>query len=95
MPYDCGLFFTRDIGTLPALLGPPSGSGPAYLQTGSSSTAVGAGEPQGFVHDHVPSPLFLNIENSRRFRALPLFASLVSLGKDGYIGGVFLLRYRT
>lgn len=34
----------------------------------------------------IPSPLYVNIENSRRFRALPLFASLLSLGKDGYAG---------
>lgn len=32
----------------------------------------------------VPAPLFMGIENSRRFRALPLFASLMSLGKSGY-----------
>ncbi|WVQ97794.1 hypothetical protein IAU59_004908 [Kwoniella sp. CBS 9459] len=32
----------------------------------------------------VPSPLYVGIENSRRFRALPLLASLLSLGKDGY-----------
>jgi len=34
----------------------------------------------------VPNPLYSNIENSRRFRALPLFASLLSLGKEGYSG---------
>ncbi|GAA6061491.1 hypothetical protein JCM10212_000195 [Sporobolomyces blumeae] len=32
----------------------------------------------------LPSPLFMNLENSRRFRALPLYASLLSLGKQGY-----------
>ena len=37
-------------------------------------------------HSLVPSPLYVNIENSRRFRALPLFASLLSLGKEGYRG---------
>ena len=39
------------------------------------------------VHESVPSPLYTGIENSRRFRALPLIASLMSLGRQGYIGG--------
>ena len=30
------------------------------------------------------SPLNISLENSRRFRALPLYASLLSLGKQGY-----------
>jgi hypothetical protein len=34
--------------------------------------------------EDIPSPLFVNIENSRRFRALPVYASLLSLGKEGY-----------
>lgn len=34
--------------------------------------------------EQVPSPIYNGIENSQRFRALPLFASLLSLGKDGY-----------
>lgn len=38
------------------------------------------------IHADVPNPLYCNIENSRRFRALPLFASLLSLGKEGYAG---------
>jgi glutamate/tyrosine decarboxylase-like PLP-dependent enzyme len=40
--------------------------------------------PGQLIHAQVPNPLYSNIENSRRFRALPLFASLISLGKDGY-----------
>lgn len=32
----------------------------------------------------LPSPLFTNIENSRRFRALPVYAALVALGRQGY-----------
>lgn len=31
-----------------------------------------------------PSPLHMNLENSRRFRALPLYANLTSLGRHGY-----------
>lgn len=74
MPYDCGLFFTRDAKALPALLGPSAANTPAYLASSSSGP------------DLIPSPLYVNIENSRRFRALPLFASLLSLGKEGYAG---------
>jgi glutamate/tyrosine decarboxylase-like PLP-dependent enzyme len=69
VPYDCGLFFTRDARALPSFLGPSAANTPAYL----------AADPAD-----IPSPLTVNIENSRRFRALPLFASLLSLGKEGY-----------
>lgn len=72
VPYDCGLFFTRDERALPALLGPSAANTPAYLASGTPAD--------------IPSPLYINIENSRRFRALPLFASLLSLGKAGYAG---------
>jgi glutamate/tyrosine decarboxylase-like PLP-dependent enzyme len=44
--------------------------------------------------EDVPSPLFVNIENSRRFRALPVYASLLSLGKEGYQGLLPLQRHR-
>ncbi|KLT38890.1 PLP-dependent transferase [Cutaneotrichosporon oleaginosum] len=69
VPYDCGLFFTRDARALPSFLGPSASNTPAYLAADDAA---------------IPSPLTMNIENSRRFRALPLFASLLSLGKDGY-----------
>ncbi|KAF4547696.1 Pyridoxal-dependent decarboxylase conserved domain-containing protein 1 [Elsinoe fawcettii] len=32
----------------------------------------------------IPSPLSVGLENSRRFRALPVYANLLSFGKDGY-----------
>lgn len=35
-------------------------------------------------HQRTPSPLFQNLENSRRFIALPIYASLISLGRSGY-----------
>ncbi|GMK55080.1 hypothetical protein CspeluHIS016_0201360 [Cutaneotrichosporon spelunceum] len=69
VPYDCGLFFTRSAHALPSFLGPSAANTPAYLAAAEAT---------------IPSPLTVNIENSRRFRALPLFASLLALGKDGY-----------
>jgi glutamate/tyrosine decarboxylase-like PLP-dependent enzyme len=35
--------------------------------------------------DPIPSPLNIGLENSRRFRALPVYASLVTHGKTGYL----------
>ena len=33
----------------------------------------------------VPSPLNIGIENSRRFRALPVYANLLTLGRQGFV----------
>jgi glutamate/tyrosine decarboxylase-like PLP-dependent enzyme len=66
VPYDCGVYLTKDIKTLTAVCG---NTGAAYLA--SSADEI--------------SPLNVSLENSRRFRALPLYASLLSLGKEGYI----------
>lgn len=66
VPYDCGIFLTRDMSTLTTVC---RNTGAAYLS--SSMEEV--------------SPLNVSLENSRRFRALPLYASLLSLGKEGYV----------
>ncbi|OCF41813.1 hypothetical protein I317_04323 [Kwoniella heveanensis CBS 569] len=89
VPYDCGLFFTRHTSSLTTVFQPPSASAPAYLASSSTSPqsaqATGLAEAEGTVQaQDVPSPLYVGIENSRRFRALPLLASLLSLGKEGY-----------
>ncbi|EGD87102.1 hypothetical protein H112_05625 [Trichophyton rubrum D6] len=34
--------------------------------------------------EHIPTPLNIGVENSRRFRALPVYSTLVAYGKDGY-----------
>ncbi|WWD07967.1 hypothetical protein V865_006077 [Kwoniella europaea PYCC6329] len=89
VPYDCGLFYTRHVSSLTNVFQPPSASAPAYLASNSTLASTPASNdqdiPEGTVSPaDVPSPLFVNIENSRRFRALPLLASLLSLGKEGY-----------
>lgn len=80
VPYDCGLFFTRRVEYLTNIFKPPSADAPAYLAPTANNEA-GAD-----LEEVVPGPLFVGIENSRRFRALPLFASLMSLGRGGYEG---------
>ncbi|KAJ3084825.1 hypothetical protein HDU99_001901 [Rhizoclosmatium hyalinum] len=77
VPYDCGLFYTHSLDLLQRVCTPSfdlSGGGPAYL----------AAPPSSFNEINAASPLTVGIENSRRFRALPLYASLVSLGRSGY-----------
>lgn len=75
VPYDCGFFLCRH----------PSSSlaedvfrnaNAAYLSSGRTPAAD---DPATIL-----SPLNVGIENSRRFRALPVYASLLSYGKDGY-----------
>ncbi|BGP44145.1 hypothetical protein JCM10449v2_008209 [Rhodotorula kratochvilovae] len=90
--YDCGIFFSRaraipgstDETTLYDLTG-PGDAAPAYLATPSAATTGEApSHPRVEATKALPSPLFVNVENSRRFRALPLYASLLSLGQAGY-----------
>ncbi|KAI2467043.1 PLP-dependent transferase [Annulohypoxylon bovei var. microspora] len=67
VPYDTGIFFTRRSSTLHAVFQNPNA---VYLSTG--------GEPSP-----IPSPLNIGLENSRRFRALPVYAVLRSEGQSG------------
>ncbi|GAA5873163.1 hypothetical protein JCM1840_005589 [Sporobolomyces johnsonii] len=91
VPYDCGLFFSRQRQVNPSstttslyeLTGPGKRAA-AYLTSSSSSTSGEPAHPKLEETKKLQSPLFLNIENSRRFRALPLYASLLSLGSRGY-----------
>jgi glutamate/tyrosine decarboxylase-like PLP-dependent enzyme len=72
VPYDCGFFFTRHKRLAEKVC---RNGGAAYL----TPTAVeGAG-------DGIQSPLNIGIENSRRFRALPVYATLVSYGRIGHV----------
>ncbi|KAA8644231.1 hypothetical protein EYZ11_004546 [Aspergillus tanneri] len=69
VPYDCGFFLTPHHQEAGNVF---CNANAAYLTAGNA----------GLVS--IPSPLNLGIENSRRFRALPAYASLLSYGRIGY-----------
>ncbi|KAI1380962.1 PLP-dependent transferase [Hypoxylon crocopeplum] len=72
VPYDTGIFFTRHSSTLHAVFQNPNA---VYLSPSSSSSSSSSSS--------IPSPLNIGIENSRRFRALPVYAVLLSEGRRG------------
>lgn len=72
-PYDCGFFLSKHLDHGMDVFSNPdavylSGSGPCGDQA----------------DDFIPSPLNIGIENSRRFRALPVYAALIDQGREGY-----------
>ncbi|KAL4768782.1 pyridoxal phosphate-dependent transferase [Aspergillus nidulans var. acristatus] len=69
VPYDCGFFLTRHRNEAVNVF---QNANAAYL-TGGTSDAPS-----------IPSPLNIGLENSRRFRALPVYASLLAYGSRGY-----------
>jgi glutamate/tyrosine decarboxylase-like PLP-dependent enzyme len=82
VPYDSGIFFSRSLALQKSIFGPsPKSPPPAYLAPVASSTPL---TPELQAAHAIPSALTLGIENSRRFRALPLFCALLALGKQGY-----------
>lgn len=85
------MFYTRQASDLQREFGPsPRHGTPAYLQVHAapSDTSHLSSEVQELRtwHASLPSPLNCGIENSRRFRALPLYAGLMEQGKTGYAG---------
>lgn len=68
VPYDCGIFFTRHKHLSEATF---MNGNAAYLSSGPGS-------------DSIQSPLNIGIENSRRFRALPVYHTLSAYGRQGY-----------
>lgn len=69
VPYDCGFFFCRH----------PDEAFNVFQNANAAYLTGGGGAPSS-----IPSPLNIGIENSRRFRALPVYASLIAYGKAGY-----------
>lgn len=68
VPYDCGFFLSRHRALAERVFANPNA---AYLSAGAGG-------------DGIMSPLNIGLENSRRFRALPVYASLIAYGKAGY-----------
>ncbi|OAA47227.1 tyrosine decarboxylase [Beauveria brongniartii RCEF 3172] len=66
-PYDCGMFFCKSPTIMQAVFTNPDAS---YLSSSGTTSSI-------------PSPLNMGIENSRRFRALPVYAVLLSEGRPG------------
>ncbi|EEH38172.1 hypothetical protein PAAG_01093 [Paracoccidioides lutzii Pb01] len=70
VPYDCGFFFSHHGGLAEDVCRNPSA---AYLSSGN-----------GDGNTSILNPINNGIENSRRLRALPVYATLVAYGRDGY-----------
>ncbi|CAE6446321.1 unnamed protein product [Rhizoctonia solani] len=84
VPYDCGLFFSRSLSLQKSIFGPsPRAPPPAYLTPAVNPNAPPRTAELEAAHA-IPSGMVLGIENSRRFRALPLFCALLAMGKQGY-----------
>ncbi|KIJ45920.1 hypothetical protein M422DRAFT_29566 [Sphaerobolus stellatus SS14] len=84
VPYDCGLFFTRSVEHQRTVFGPSLVGGvPAYLAKDPSTSGVAISSEMRAALA-LPDPFYLTIENSRRFRALPLYAALLDQGREGY-----------
>ncbi|KAF1987633.1 PLP-dependent transferase [Aulographum hederae CBS 113979] len=68
VPYDSGFLFSKSVPLTTSVF---QNAGAAYLATSNGP-------------DSIPSPMNIGIENSRRFRALPLYATLLAYGVEGY-----------
>jgi glutamate/tyrosine decarboxylase-like PLP-dependent enzyme len=69
-PYDCGIFWSRRVDIATDVF---KNAGAPYLKP----TQVDDDE-------FIATPLNIGIENSRRFRGLPVYASLMAYGRNGF-----------
>lgn len=69
VPYDCGFFFSRHPDLAHQVF---QNANASYLNSANASPG------------QIQSPLNIGIENSRRFRGLPVYATLISYGRLGY-----------
>jgi len=69
VPYDCGFFFCRHQDLAHQVF---QNANAAYLNLVTTGPVT------------IPSPLNIGLENSRRFRGLPVYATLIAYGRDGY-----------
>jgi len=69
VPYDCGFFFCRHQDLAHQVF---QNANAAYLNSATTGPVT------------IPSPLNIGLENSRRFRGLPVYATLIAYGRDGY-----------
>lgn len=67
--YDCGFFLTRHPDLQHRVF---QNANAAYLSSGATAPTI-------------PSPLNIGLENSRRFRALPVYATLRAYGRSGHV----------
>ncbi|KAK5699899.1 hypothetical protein LTR97_006033 [Elasticomyces elasticus] len=74
VPYDCGIYLSRHLDVGIEVFHNPNA---AYLNTASTESTTSTDRM-------IPSPLNIGIENSRRFRALPVYATLAAYGREGY-----------
>lgn len=72
VPYDCGIFLSRHLSTNTSVF---QNTNANYLAPAAMSANAAP---------HIPSPLNVGLENSRRFRALPVYATLAAYGLAGY-----------
>lgn len=70
VPYDCGMFFTRH----------RSLSEDVFRNGNAAYLAAPESDGDGF-----QSPLNIGIENSRRFRSLPVYCTVKAYGRQGYL----------
>ncbi|GJJ74616.1 hypothetical protein EMPS_06974 [Entomortierella parvispora] len=70
VPYDCGFFLYRR-SLEKSIMEPLFSSSAAYLRPSSADA-------------HFSHPMNISIENSQRFRALPVWATLRAYGREGY-----------